>query len=216
MGACERAVNMPAQKPKDRRRPSLKRTPKGSDTPKTAAPQNTSTVHDPDPEADAIRAAKTADYPTFGSAADVLEFLAKSYIPTRAGKPGSWKPVFLKALEQSANVSIAARVAGIHRVTAYDAREVDADFAKAWDAAMEVGIDMVEASAFKSAVFGDREPIYHQGIRVGEVVKYSDTMRALLLKGRRGQVFREKVEHSGTVEHLTLEDLRKRAEEADA
>lgn len=134
----------------------------------------------------------------------------------KSGKIRGWKLVFLERLRESANVTLAARAVGRARSAVYEARERCGVFAAAWDDAMETGIDLVEAAAFKSAVYGDLEPVTNKEGICGWVVKYSDAMRALILKARRPQVYREKVEHSGTVQHITLGDLKKRLEEAEA
>lgn len=128
-----------------------------------------------------------------------------------------WRPVFLAALAKCPIVSVACRIAQVSRKGAYQARETDPEFAKAWDEAIETGVDCVEAAAFKSAVYGDERPVYQQGVMVGTVVEYSDSMRALLLKGRRREVFGEKVEmeHSGSV-GLTLEEMEQRMKDANA
>lgn len=56
------------------------------------------------------------------------------------GAPDDWKATFLNGLKASANVSMACKVAGIDRSTAYQARENCKLFAKEWDAAMTEGM----------------------------------------------------------------------------
>lgn len=130
-------------------------------------------------------------------------------------KQSTWRVIYLEMLSHCANVTIAARVAGVSREAVRLARE-DKDFVAKEKEAMEIGVDLVEASAFKSAVYGDMEPVYHKGILVGHVVKYSDKMRELLLKGRRPEVYKDKVEHSGelTHTHMTLEEMEQRIRDA--
>ena len=91
-------------------------------------------------------------------------------------------------------------------------REVKPDLQ---EATVEQGLDEVEASAFKSAVYGDERPIFHQGVCVGTVVEYSDAMRTLLLKGRRRSVFGDKVDvDHGAKVGLRLEEFATRYREA--
>lgn len=132
-------------------------------------------------------------------------------------KHHAWRKVYLEALSHCANVTIAARIAQVSRETVRLARG-DSEFATAEKDAMEVGVDLVEAAAFKSAVYGDMEPVYYQGVLVGHVVKYSDKMREMLLKGRRPEVYKDKVEHSGSVKHthMTLEEMEQRMRDAEA
>lgn len=74
-----------------------------------------------------------------------------------------WKPAFCEALRNVPVVRHACEVAGIGRTTAYEARERDERFGKAWDDAVEEGIDRAEQEAFRRAVVGFEEPVLHQG-----------------------------------------------------
>ena len=108
---------------------------------------------------------------------------------------------------------MAARIAGCAKSTPHDRAESDSEFAAAALAAEEEAIGMVEASAFKSAVYGDLKPVYHMGVRVGEVVEYSDRMRELLLKAHRPEKYRDRLSVDGTLRGqapvLTAEDRQK-------
>lgn len=131
------------------------------------------------------------------------------------GKDGTWRKLYLHTLGHCANITIAAQIAGVTTAAVRLAR-ADREFDAAEKEAMTKGVDLIEASAFKSAVYGDMEPIYHQGILCGHVLKYSDAMRALLLKGRRPEVYRDKIEATGTIEHthMTMEEFQRRLKEA--
>lgn len=111
-----------------------------------------------------------------------------------------WKAVFLRVLAKDANVTAAAKAAGIVRRYAYDARESDPAFAAAWDSAREEAIDALEAIAMRRAR------------------TQSDTLMIFLLKGNRPEKYRETVrtEVSGVkgsplqVENLTDAELERR------
>lgn len=157
------------------------------------------------------------------SAPEVLEQLLPQlqklggFTPGR-GNGAPWRQVYLGLLEHCPNVTVASRMAGVTREAVRLVRNQDAEFAAAEKQAMATGADLVEASAFKSAVYGDLEPVFHQGVCVGHVVKYSDAMRALLLKGLKPDTYREKIEHTGEVthRHLTLAELDERLKLARA
>lgn len=106
--------------------------------------------------------------------------------------------MFLEVLGKTANVTEAARSAGIGRMTAYDWRSADEAFAKAWDDALEVSVDALEAEARRRAVEGWEEPVFQGGKDVGTIRRYSDRMLEILLKGHRPK-FREnqRIEVSG-------------------
>ena len=139
-------------------------------------------------------------------------------------KPYDWKAVFLAALAEVPVVVHACKAAGVNRTTAWRAREADPEFAKAWDEAMEEGIDRAEQEAFRRAVVGYEEPVVHHG-RLSylyeryvdddgkeqyrpvldangqpvplTVRKHSDALLALILRGRRKAVYAERKELTG-------------------
>lgn len=85
-------------------------------------------------------------------------------------------------------------------MTAYEWRENDADFAAAWDRAKAIGMDALEDEATRRAFEGVDEPIVHMGIITDTVKKYSDTLAIFLLKGGKPEKYKDRVEHSGTVD----------------
>jgi hypothetical protein len=135
-----------------------------------------------------------------------------------------WKPIFLEALADVPVVSHACKAVGISYRHAYKTRETDEDFAKAWDEAMEQGVDRAEQEAFRRAVVGFEEPVIDKGrlaYRYERVVaedgaetyrvqldsngqpvpltvrKHSDALMALMLKGRRKKVYADRTELTG-------------------
>lgn len=135
-----------------------------------------------------------------------------------------WRDAFLAALRCIPVVQHACTAVGIERSTAYRRRLDDPDFAKAWEEAMEDGIDLAEQAAFKRGVMGFEEPVVHQGRlqfvyeryldddgkeqyrpildAMGQPVpltirKHSDALLALVLKGRRKQVYADRTELTG-------------------
>jgi hypothetical protein len=114
-----------------------------------------------------------------------------------AHHPFDWKPAFLAALREVPVVSRACEAVGIERSTAYRAADADPAFQKAWDDAMEQGIDKAEQEAFRRAVEGTYKGVWHQGVLVGSERVYSDALMALILKGRRKKVYAERTEVTG-------------------
>lgn len=112
-------------------------------------------------------------------------------------KPYDWKALFLAALAEVPVVVHACKAAGVNRVTAWRAREADPEFAKAWDEALEEGIDRAEQEAFRRAVVGYEKPVWYKGELVGTETVHSDALLALILKGRRKAVYAERKELTG-------------------
>lgn len=109
------------------------------------------------------------------------------------------KAQFVAALAAGATVLLAAQEARINKTTAYRWRESDAEFAAAWDEALEEGTDWLEQEAIRRGRDGVRKPIYQSGKLVGHVQEYSDTLLIFMLKARRPEVYRERasLEHTG-------------------
>jgi hypothetical protein len=113
---------------------------------------------------------------------------------------------FLDALAHGLSATGGASAAGVGRRTVYNWREADPEFAKAWDLAVESGTDLLEDEAWRRAVKGNEEPIVSMGKVVygkdGEpltIHKQSDTIMALLLKGRRREKFSDRVSSDVTL-----------------
>jgi hypothetical protein len=101
---------------------------------------------------------------------------------------------FLAVLrETGGNVSRACLAISLTRTRAYEWRDADPNFARAWDEAVELGTDELEEEARRRAYFGVDEPVFYQGEACGTIRKYSDTLLIFLLKGRRPERFRERV-----------------------
>lgn len=108
-----------------------------------------------------------------------------------------WTDAFLAALAECGILTQAAELAGIDRVTVWRRRQDDEEFSAACDRAIDMAADKLEAEARRRAVEGVEEPVYQGGQLVGTKTVYSDSLLALLLKGRRKRVFAERVEQTG-------------------
>lgn len=104
---------------------------------------------------------------------------------------------FLAALRDGRSVTAACIDVGISRSTAYQWREDDKEFAKAWDEAVEEGTDLLEDEAQRRARDGTQKPVYQGGKKVGIVNEYSDTLLIFLLKARRRNKYGDKIEATG-------------------
>lgn len=102
------------------------------------------------------------------------------------------KQLFLSELANRANVSASAAAAGVDRATAYRWRDADPVFAAAWDSAVDVAVDSLEAEAWRRAHEGWDEPVFQRGEEVGVVRRYSDTLMVTLLKGHRPERYKDR------------------------
>lgn len=109
------------------------------------------------------------------------------------------KDRFLEELAKRANVSAAAKKAGVGRSTVYDWYRADEDFAKRWDEAVDVAVDSLEKEAWRRARDGVLKPVYQKGEKVGTVREFSDQLMITLLKAHRPDRYRDRqqLEHTG-------------------
>jgi hypothetical protein len=114
--------------------------------------------------------------------------------------PQRARDAFIAALRDGLSIKAACEAAGIGRTTAYEMRAEDEAFAKAWDAALDDGTDVLEDEARRRALDGVERPVVAMG-RVakddnGNIIKireYSDTLMVTLLKARRPEKYRDRV-----------------------
>jgi len=71
--------------------------------------------------------------------------------------------LFLAALRRRPVVAYACEASLVSRTDAYRTRRENPEVAKAWDDALEDGIDRAEAEAFRRGSEGFNEPVIHQG-----------------------------------------------------
>ena len=103
---------------------------------------------------------------------------------------------FLQHLENTGNVSAAAKKAKIGRRTVYDWLDDDKAFKKLYEISAKIGIELLEDEVVRRAHEGVLKPIYQGGKLVGKVREYSDTLLIFLLKGKKPEVYKERVDHN--------------------
>lgn len=109
------------------------------------------------------------------------------------------KAAFIAALRKRSSVLHAAERAGLSASWCYAERRRDPDgFGQEWDDAITFTTEILEDSLFERAV-GINEPVYQGGRLVGHVRRASDAAAIFLLRARRPDVYRERVEHLGLV-----------------
>lgn len=99
------------------------------------------------------------------------------------------KACFIDILRRTANVSRAAREAGLSSSTAYEHRAKFPAFAAAWDAAVAEALDELEDALIERAKHGVEKPVYFRGQQVGSVRTYSDALGMFMLKARRPEIY---------------------------
>lgn len=104
-----------------------------------------------------------------------------------------WHELFLKTLHETGIISHACRVVKVNRTTVYEHRNLFPEFGQAWDAVVEEAMDKAEREMYRRAVEGFDKPVYQGGAHVGTIREYSDTLLCFMLKGRRREVYGDKL-----------------------
>lgn len=111
---------------------------------------------------------------------------------------GQAKHAFLESYAQWANVSYACQQSGVPRANVYMWLEHDTVFAAAFHVAEAAATERLEREAWRRATEGTpyKRTSYWHGEPVGtdEKVEYSDQLMMLLLRARKPDVYREKVD----------------------
>lgn len=102
---------------------------------------------------------------------------------------------FLVAFRRLGNVAQACKAAEVGRTTVYRRRQQDEEFALAWADVEEETTDEMEREAFRRGVEGVDEPVFYKGERIGWIRNYSDTLLIFMLKARKPEKYRERVDH---------------------
>lgn len=101
---------------------------------------------------------------------------------------------FLERLREGATEGKACAVIGVSRQWVYKQRREHPEFNQACIEAIEDGVDLLEEEARRRAVQGVATPVFNsKGELVDHKIEYSDALLTLLIKGRRPQVFRDRM-----------------------
>jgi len=108
------------------------------------------------------------------------------------------KDAFLKAYAEWANISYACKVSGVARQNVYDWQEKDEEFSAAFHRAESAATERLEREAWRRAVEGspyERTSYWHgEPVGTDRKIEYSDQLMMLLLRARRPDLYREKVD----------------------
>lgn len=98
---------------------------------------------------------------------------------------------FIEALTDTGSVEAACKHVNMTTVGAYRIRRLPegASFAKAWDAALDLGVRRLEDVAMERALNGVEEPFYVYGQHVGTRKKYNDRLLMFMLRNRSPERF---------------------------
>lgn len=97
---------------------------------------------------------------------------------------------FIAALARCGSVSAAARSVGLQARGAYRLLDLPGaeEFARAWDTAADIGIEVLRCDALERALYGSWVPVYRRGKLVRVEHRKSDRLAIAMLGGRPVEV----------------------------
>lgn len=134
-------------------------------------------------------------WPEFeAEASDPANHIAFTPVPRQRARRNGWTPerqqLFLFALSRCGSVARAARAVGKTPRSAYHLLHAPGadSFAKAWDQAIEEGIERVRADALERALAGAFVPVFRRGRLVRVEHRRCDRLAIALLSGHHRDV----------------------------
>lgn len=116
-------------------------------------------------------------------------------VPRHYNRHDGWTPErqrgFIAALADSGSVKAAAHAVNMTPEGAYLLRRHPqaGEFRKAWEAALQLGVQRLEDVAMERALYGVEVPVYHFGAVVGTRRVYNDRLLMFLLRNRATRRF---------------------------
>ncbi|MBD2841605.1 hypothetical protein [Erythrobacter rubeus] len=106
---------------------------------------------------------------------------------------------FIEALADTGSVEAACKHVNMSTVGAYRIRRLPEgeSFAKAWEAALDLGVRRLEDIAMERALNGVEEPFYAYGNLVGTRKRYNDRLLMFMLRNRAPERFGNSVTKGG-------------------
>ena len=116
-------------------------------------------------------------------------------VPRAKDRSNGWRPevqrTFIEALAETGSVKSAARRVNRAEVGAYLLRRHPdaAEFRKAWDIALDIGMRRIEDVAMDRALHGVEVPMYSYGKLIGTRRVYNDRLLMFMLRNRAPERF---------------------------
>ncbi len=108
----------------------------------------------------------------------------------RARAAMRWRPRLLKALAMSCQLTLALKAARVSYNTVRAHERNDPEFAAQLKQAQDEGAQLLHDVTFKTALEGELEPVYWQGIEVGHIRKVDNRLRIEMLRAHMPKTFK--------------------------
>lgn len=118
---------------------------------------------------------------------------SKPLVPPARKTPAKWterkRERFIGRLAETANVAESARAVKMSRTAAYAERRRNAEFATAWDAAINIALDELELLLLDRAMHGTDKTIVYHGEPRGTIKEYSEALAMFILRAHRKDIY---------------------------
>ena len=138
-------------------------------------------------------------------------------VPRQCNRHDGWTDErqrdFIEALADTGSVAAACKVVNMSTVGAYYLRRQPGaeTFRKAWEAALQLGVQRIEDVAMDRALNGVDVPVYSYGKLVGLRKSYNDRLLMFILRNRAPDRFTEgRAKGLNAMDHTRLEQEKKK------
>ncbi|MEP6201441.1 MAG: hypothetical protein ABJ135_08145, partial [Marinomonas sp.] len=120
-----------------------------------------------------------------------------SPVPRKCARHDGWTPArqsaFVEALADTGSVHAACKAVNMSTEGAYVLRRQPGaeSFRKAWETALDLGVQRIEDVAMDRALNGVEEPLYSYGKLIGTRRRYNDRLLMFMLRNRAPDRFTE-------------------------
>jgi hypothetical protein len=137
-------------------------------------------------------------------------------VPRQCARHDGWtderQRAFIEALADTGSVEAACKAVDMSQRGAYHLRRQPggASFRKAWETALQLGVQRVEDVVMDRALNGVEEPLYSYGKLVGTRRRYNDRLLMFILRNRAPDRFAEgRPKGLNAIDQMEVERLRK-------
>jgi hypothetical protein len=138
---------------------------------------------------------RSARLPDAATVADDAELPAFTPVPRKRMRRRGWSAArqreFIAHLAETGSVRAACRRMGVgeHQVYVLRNHPEGESFRKAWEAALDMGIQRIEDTAMDRALNGVDAPVFYHGEKVGDRTVYNDRLLMFMLRTRAPERF---------------------------
>ena len=127
--------------------------------------------------------------------------------PPEKRRPRRWERAYLRAFARTGNRTVSARFAKVDRTESWRQERDCPEFAALCKQAHDEYVETLEREADRRGIRGYLVPVFHQGKRCGEKLRFSDALLMFRPKGLRPDRYRESADRDAATGDVVFRDV---------